>query len=40
MLQQIASTKKRKLIIGSEWINKQSQDFSYNSETVFKPELS
>ena len=39
MLQEIASVKKRINTIGSEWVNKQSQDLAYHSERLFKPEL-
>ena len=30
----------RILIIGSQWVHKQSQDFAYHSERLFPPELS
>ena len=39
MWQQIASVKKRILILGIEWFEKQPYDFAYDSERFFKPEL-
>ena len=40
MLQYIASDKKRILIIGTQWVKKQSYDFVYHSRRLFQPELS
>ena len=39
MWQQIASVKKRILILGIEWFKKQPYDFAYDTERFFKPEL-
>ena len=39
MLQEIASVKKRIVVIGSEWVNKKSEDFEYHWERPFQPEL-
>ena len=36
---QFALVKKRKLVIGSQWVKKHWQDFGYLSEIVFRPEL-
>ena len=33
----IASFKKRILVIGSQGVNKQSQDFAYPSKRLFQP---
>ena len=35
MLEEIVSVKKRILVIGSKWVNKQSEDFAYHSERLF-----
>ena len=40
MLHKIASGKNIVDIIGSEWVNKQFQDFAYHSERLFQSELS
>ena len=39
MLQQIASVKKRIHIIGTQWVNKQSYDFAYDSQKLFKTQF-
>ena len=39
-LQEIVSVKNRILIISSQFLKKQSQDFAYHLERLFKPELS
>ena len=31
----MASVKKRILVINSQWVNKQSKDFAFNSERLF-----
>ena len=39
MLLWIVSFNKKILVIGSQWVNKQSQDFAYHSERLFQPEF-
>ena len=36
---QIVSIEKTILILGSQWINKDSQDFAYNPMRLYQPEL-
>ena len=39
MLESVAFVKKRILVIGSQWVNKQSDDFAYNPGRLSKAEL-
>ena len=39
MLLQIVSIKNTILVIGSQWVNRHSQDFAYHSERLFQPEF-
>ena len=40
MLLSIVSINKRILVVSSQWVNKQSQDFPYQEERIFLTELS
>ena len=39
MLLKIVYIKKIIVVIGSQWVNKHSSDFSYHSERLFEPKL-